>query len=65
MKAKDLREHSAEELRAKDGEIRKELFDIQFQAGTAQVNSGAKRKLLRKDLARVLTILNKKSNKRV
>jgi len=60
MKAKDIHELSPHELQAKEGEIRKELFDIQFQANTSGTKVGAKRKLLKRDLARILTILHQK-----
>lgn len=60
MKAKDIRELPVQELQAKESEIQKELFDIQFRSGTAQVNQGSKRKMLRKDFARIKTILHEK-----
>ncbi len=60
MKAKDIRELPVQELQAKEIEIQKELFDIQFRSNTDEINQGSKRNLLKKDFARIKTILREK-----
>jgi large subunit ribosomal protein L29 len=57
MKAKELRELSAEELEEKSVELRQELFNLRFQKATGQLGNTAAIPKAKKDLARVKTIL--------
>ena len=57
MKAKEMRDLSAEELKGKEGELRQELFSLRFQKATGQLGNTAMIKKTKKDLARVMTIL--------
>jgi large subunit ribosomal protein L29 len=60
MKAKELKEHSEDELRMKEGELYDQLFKLRFQAATAQLEKPAKIRQVRRDLARIKTILRQK-----
>ena len=60
MKAKDCRELSLKELQSKELDLQQELFNLKFQMQTGQVNSPAKVSGVKKDLARVKTILKEK-----
>jgi large subunit ribosomal protein L29 len=60
MKAKELREQTEEELRIKEGELYDQLFKLRFQAATAQLEKPAKIRQVRRDLARIKTVLRKK-----
>lgn len=60
MKAKDLKGATAAELAAKDAELKKELFNVRFQLHTGRLENTAKVSLLKKDIARVKTILTAK-----
>lgn len=60
MKSKDLRDMTIEELQAKGEEMNKELFNIKFQLHTGRLESTAKLPALRKDIARLKTILREK-----
>ena len=60
MEAKDIREHSLKELQAKELDLQQELFNLKFQLQTGQLESAAKIKDVKKDLARVKTILREK-----
>lgn len=60
MKSRDLREMTIEELQAKGEELNKELFNIKFQLHTGRLESTAKLPALRKDIARLKTILREK-----
>jgi len=60
MKASELRNASVEELSAKNTELTKELFNITFQLHTGRLENTAKLSLLKKDIARVKTILREK-----
>lgn len=57
MKSKDMRNMSADELRSKDKELVQELFNLKFQLHTGRLENTAKLSSLRKDIARVKTIL--------
>ena len=60
MKAKELKDQTAEELQIKETELYDQLFKLRFQAATAQLEKPAKIRQVRRDLARVKTILRQK-----
>ncbi|MFN3567557.1 MAG: 50S ribosomal protein L29 [Caldimicrobium sp.] len=60
MKAKDLRELSLPELKEKLVELRKELFNLRFQKSIHRLENPMKLRNLRRDIARVLTIIREK-----
>ncbi len=60
MKANELKELSIEELNAKSGDLRSEMFNAQVKRATGQLENTAKLKLLRRDIARVETILRER-----
>lgn len=60
MKAKDIRELSAQELKAKELGLSQEIFNLKFQSQIGQLENPAKLKLIKRDLARVKTILQEK-----
>ena len=60
MKAAQLREQTVEELRDREKELAEKLFALRLQKVTGQLESPAKVKEARRDLARVLTVLREK-----
>ena len=62
MKAKDLREMPNAELEAKLGELKTELFNLRFQHATKQLENPMKLVEVRKDIAKVMTILHEKNS---
>lgn len=60
MKAKDLRDKTIDELRHQERELSEQLFALRLQKVTGQLETPAKVRTARKDLARVLTILREK-----
>lgn len=60
MKANELREHSVEELEDKEEELSEQLFTLRLHKATGQLESPARLRGVKKDLARVLTVLNEK-----
>ena len=58
MKAKELRDLSAEELKEKEQELGRELFNLRFQKATGQLGNTAMLGKTKKDLARVKTVLS-------
>ena len=61
MKASELVDLSIEELRQKEQDLREELFNLRFQHATGQLENTARIPQVKKDIARVLTIINKKT----
>ncbi|MGN1080591.1 MAG: 50S ribosomal protein L29 [Acutalibacteraceae bacterium] len=57
MKAKELRELSAEELNKKLDDLKKELFGLRFQHAINQIENPMRIKAVKKDIARIKTIL--------
>ena len=60
MKAKELRQLSDTELKNKLNELKAELFNLRFQLATGQLDNPARIKQVRKDIARVKTIMRKR-----
>ena len=60
MNAQQLRELDPEKLQVKLGEFRKELMNLRFQHATAQLENSQRIPLVKKSIARILTILNEK-----
>ena len=61
MNAADLREKSPDELRAELENLKKEQFNLRFQAATNQLEGTARIRAARREAARVKTILNEKA----
>lgn len=60
MKPAELRELSTDELAAKSSELRNEFFNARVKKATGQLENTAMLKLLRRDIARVETLLREK-----
>ncbi|MGR3540346.1 MAG: 50S ribosomal protein L29 [Hasllibacter sp.] len=61
MDAKELREQTPDQLRAKLTDLKKEAFNLRFQQATSQLENTARMRTVRRDVARVKTILNEKA----
>lgn len=62
MKASEIKELSTDELRAKAEELQQELFNLRFQLHTGHLENSARISQVRKDVARVKTVLSSKLN---
>ncbi|MBE9574483.1 MAG: 50S ribosomal protein L29 [Proteobacteria bacterium] len=60
MKAAELRELSIEELMEREKESRKALFNLRFQMGSGQLSNHTALKKVKRDIARIKTVLNQK-----
>jgi large subunit ribosomal protein L29 len=60
MKANDIRERSDDELRKTLGDLEEQLFKLRFQKSTGQIENPIKIREVRKDIARVLTVINER-----
>jgi large subunit ribosomal protein L29 len=57
MKSKEIRNLSAEEIKAKVADTRHELMNLRFQQVTGQLTDTSRLRILRRDIARMETIL--------
>ncbi|MGI6152286.1 MAG: 50S ribosomal protein L29 [Christensenellaceae bacterium] len=57
MKTKEIRELTKDELQAKLGDLKSEFFNLRFQLATGQLNNPSSIRNVKKDIARVKTVL--------
>ena len=57
MQAKELKSLTSEELMNKLNDFKSELFSLRFQLATGQLENTARIKFVKKDIARVKTVL--------
>jgi len=61
MDAKELREKTPDQLRDELANLKKEAFNLRFQQATGAMENTARIRKVRRDAARVKTILNEKA----
>ncbi|MDM7255677.1 MAG: 50S ribosomal protein L29 [Paracoccus sp. (in: a-proteobacteria)] len=61
MKAADLKDKTPDQLKEQLVALKKEAFNLRFQKATAQLDNTARVRAVRRDVARVKTILNQKA----
>ena len=60
MKAKELRDLTYEELVKKESDLQEELFNLRFRFATGQLDNPMTIKVVRRDMARVKTVIRQK-----
>ena len=60
MKASEIRELGLSELKQKVVELKEELFNLRFQLAIGQVKDPSRITLLKRDIARMKTVLNER-----
>ena len=60
MKAKELRNKSVDELNKSVVDLKTELFNLRFQLATGELDNPMRIKKVRKDIARVKTVLRER-----
>lgn len=63
MKPKEIRELTAAELAKQLGDSRRELLNLRVQASSGQLENSARLRLVRRDIARLLTISRQRQQK--
>jgi len=63
MKASKLRDMSRDDLLLEDSELRKQLLRLRFQAAVGQLESAPKMRAIRRDIARIATVLKEMEQK--
>ena len=61
MKAAEIRELTVDDLRAREKELDDQLFRLRIQKSMGQLEAPARVREVRRDLARIKTILKEKS----
>ncbi|GAB2632284.1 50S ribosomal protein L29 [Kribbella swartbergensis] len=61
LTAAELRNLGRDELLTKLGEAKEELFNLRFQAATGQLESHGRLRAVRKDIARIYTVLTERA----
>ena len=60
MKAQEIREKSNNELEKTVVTLKEELFNLRFQQATGQLENSAKMRTIKKDIARIKTVLTER-----
>ncbi len=60
LQSTDLRELTVEQLEAKLGELKEERFKLRFRSATESIENPMQFRSLRRDIARIMTILGEK-----
>lgn len=61
MNAQELHQKTPDQLREDLAALKKEAFNLRFQQATGQLETTARIKAVRRDVARVKTVLNQKA----
>ena len=61
MKAQELKAKTPDELRDALVALKKEAFNLRFQQATGQLENTARMRIVRKEVARIKTVLNQKA----
>ncbi|SCY84325.1 50S ribosomal protein L29 [Paracoccus tibetensis] len=61
MDAQELKSKTPDQLKDQLVALKKEAFNLRFQAATGQLENTARMRVVRRDVARVKTILNQKA----
>ena len=61
MKAEDVRSKTPDQLRDSLVQLKKEAFNLRFQAATNQLENTARMRAVRRDVARIKTVLVQKA----
>jgi large subunit ribosomal protein L29 len=61
MKASDIRPRTADELKQQIDDLSKEAFNLRFQRASGQLENTARVRQVRRDIARIKTILGERA----
>jgi len=61
VKARVLRDKNVDELRQQEHDLREQIFKLRFQKATGQTENPQRIVMVKKELARVLTVIREKS----
>ena len=61
MKNKEIKKLSIDEMKNKVDSLKKDLFNFRFRKANGQLEDVSKVSLMKKDIAKILTLLNQKN----
>ena len=61
MKIKEIKKLSVDELKNKVNSLKKDLFNFRFRKANGQLEGVSKVSLMKRDIAKILTLLNQKN----
>ena len=61
VKASTLRDKSVDELHIRERELAEQLYKLRFQRATGRMESPARMRQVRREIARIKTLLNEKA----
>ncbi|WP_151720002.1 50S ribosomal protein L29 [Gemmobacter serpentinus] len=61
MTAQELKAKTPEQLREQLVALKKEAFNLRFQQATGQLENTARMRTVRRDVARIMTVLNQQA----
>ena len=61
MKAKDIRELGADEIRSRIAELERERFNLRFRGATEPLSNPLRLRTIRRDIARLQTVLRQQA----
>ncbi len=65
MKPAEIRKKTVEELNKELAELRREQFNLRMQRGTGQLGNPARFKEVRREIARIKTVMNEQASNKV
>jgi large subunit ribosomal protein L29 len=65
VKPAALRSLTMDELKQKEMELRKELFNLRFRLATGEIENPMRIRAIRRDIARVLTLMTEKGTQKI
>ena len=63
MKIKEIRDFSVDELKQKKGDLTEELFRLRLRHASGQLDSPSTMGKLRKDIARIVTVMREREGR--
>ena len=63
MKVDELKDKTKEQLQSSLTDLKKEAFNLRFQKANGQLENTARVRIVRRSVARVMTLINQKSEK--
>lgn len=61
MKAQQLREKSVDELKTEESKLQTDLYKLRFQRATGRMENPSKMRQIRREIARIKTLLGEKA----
>lgn len=63
MRIKEIREKTAAELAGREGDLRRELFNLRFQAATGEIQNPTRMRQIRREIAKIKTVVKEAAKK--